>query len=103
MVKNLPAVQEIQETWVRSLDWEDPHEEGMTIHSSILAWEISWTEEPGGLYSPWGPKKLGMTERLSVLVCVCTRAHAHTHTTKHESVPNGQFHYSIWEALWCST
>ena len=48
MVKNLPAG---QETWVRSLDQEDPLEKGMATHSSILAWEIPWTEEPGGLQS----------------------------------------------------
>ena len=46
MVKNLPAV---QETWVQYLGWEDALEKGMATHSSILAWEISWTEEPGGL------------------------------------------------------
>ena len=45
MVKNLPAT---QETWVRSLGWEDPLEEGMATHSSVLAWRIPWTEEPGG-------------------------------------------------------
>ena len=44
-VKNLPAVQETQ---VSSLGQEDPLEKGMTTHSSILAWEIQWTEEPGG-------------------------------------------------------
>ena len=48
MVKNLPAM---QETWVRSLGWVDPLEKGMAIHSSIIAWEIPWTEEPGGLQS----------------------------------------------------
>ena len=37
--------------WVRSLGWEDPLEEGRATHSSILAWRISWTEEPGGLQS----------------------------------------------------
>ena len=37
--------------WVHSLGWEDPLEEGMTTHSSILAWQIVWTEEPGGLQS----------------------------------------------------
>ena len=37
----------VLETWVRSLDWEDPLEEGMATHSSILAWRIPWTEEPG--------------------------------------------------------
>ena len=46
MVKNLPA---IQETWIPSLDWEDPLEKGIATHSGILAWEIPRTEEPGGL------------------------------------------------------
>ena len=48
MVKNLPAMQETQ---VQSLGWEDPLEEGMATRSSILAWEIPWTEDPGGLQS----------------------------------------------------
>ena len=48
MVKNLPSVQETQ---VRSLGQEDPVEKGMATHSSILAWRIPWTEEPGGLQS----------------------------------------------------
>ena len=47
-VKNPPAR---QETWVQSLGWEDPLEKGMAAHSSILAWRIPWTEEPGGLQS----------------------------------------------------
>ena len=47
-VKNLPAM---QETWVRSLGWEDPLEKGMATHSSTLAWKIPWTEEPGGQQS----------------------------------------------------
>ena len=46
MVKNLLAVQETQ---VRCLDWEDPLEKEMATHSSVLAWKIPWTEEPGGL------------------------------------------------------
>ena len=50
-VKNFPAMQETQETWVRSLGQEDPLEEEMANHSSVLAWEISWTEEPGRLHS----------------------------------------------------
>ena len=50
-VKNPPAMQEPQETWVQFLDQEDPLEEGMATHSSILAWRIPWTEEPGGLQS----------------------------------------------------
>ena len=47
----LPTMQELQETWVRSLDREDPLEEGMETHSSIFAWRIPWTEEPGGLHT----------------------------------------------------
>ena len=47
-VKNLPAVQETQETWVRSLDQEDPLDEGTVTHSSILAWKTPRTEKPGG-------------------------------------------------------
>ena len=48
--KNLLAM---QETWVRSLGWEDPIEKGMATHSSIPAWRIQWTEEAGGLESMW--------------------------------------------------
>ena len=48
MVKNLPAM---QATWVRFLGWENPLETGMATYSSILAWRIPWTEEPGGLQS----------------------------------------------------
>ena len=50
-VKRLPAVQKLQETWVLSLGGEDILEKGMAAHSSILAWRIPWTEEPGGLQS----------------------------------------------------
>ena len=60
IVKNLPAMRETQ---VQSLGWEDLLEEGMATHSSILAWRIPWTEEPGG-YSPWGCKESDTTERL---------------------------------------
>ena len=47
--KNLPAMQETKETWIQSLGQEDPLEEDTEAHSSILAWRIPWTEEPGGL------------------------------------------------------
>ena len=50
-VKNLPAMQEMQETWVRTQGWEDPLEEGMETHSSILAWRTPWIEEHGGIQS----------------------------------------------------
>ena len=68
MVKNLPAM---QETWVWSLDWEDPMEEGLATHSSILAWRIPWTEEPGGLQSV-GWQRAGHNW--------VTNTHTHTHT-----------------------
>ena len=57
-IKNPPAM---QESWVRSLGWEDPLEKGKATHSSILAWKIPWT-----IYSPWGHKESDMTERLSL-------------------------------------
>ena len=50
MVKNLPAM---QENWVQSLGQEDALEKGMDTHSSILAWTIPWTDEPGRLQSVW--------------------------------------------------
>ena len=61
MVKNLPAVKELQETWVQSLHWEDPLEEGMATHSSILAWRNPWTEEPvrGAATVHGGHKRVG--------------------------------------------
>ena len=55
MDKNLPAM---QETWVRSQGQEDALEEEMAIHSSVLAWRIPWTEEPGGLQS-MGSQRIG--------------------------------------------
>ena len=60
-VKNLPAV---QETWAQSLDLEEPLEKGMPTHSSILAWKIPWTEDPGGLQSV-GRKASDTTEQLT--------------------------------------
>ena len=51
LVKNPPANAGDTEMWVQSLDREDPLEEEMATHSSILAWEIPWAEEPGGLQS----------------------------------------------------
>ena len=58
MVKNLPAMQETQETQVLSLGQEDPLEKEMATHSSILAWEIPWTEETGGPQS-MGSQRVG--------------------------------------------
>ena len=54
MVKNPPAMQEM---WVQSLDWEDPLEKEMVTHSSVLAWKIPWTGQPGDC-SPWSHKRV---------------------------------------------
>ena len=69
LVKNLPVV---QETWVRSLSWKDPLENGTATHFSILAWRIPWT-----IYSPWGRKESNTTERLSLsLATVVSEIHS---------------------------
>ena len=60
-VENPPAM---QETWVRSLGWGDPLEKEMATDSSMLAWEIPWTEVPGGLQST-GSRELDTTEQLN--------------------------------------
>ena len=57
----------MKETQVPSLSQEDPLEEGMATHSSILAWDIPWTEEPGRLYSPWGHKESDTTEHTRIV------------------------------------
>ena len=63
-VKNVPAIQERQETQVQSLGQEDPLEKGMATHSSILAWRFMWTEEPGGLQS-MQLQRMGHNEQLN--------------------------------------
>ena len=72
-VKNSPA---IWETWVQSLGWEDPLEEGMATHYSLLAWRIPWTEEPGGLQAM--RLQRDTTERLST-----TQQHSTAYSVQH--------------------
>ena len=60
---------EMQETWVQSLGWEDSLEKGMATHSSILAYRIPWTEEPGGLL-PTGLQSRARLKRLSMHTCM---------------------------------
>ena len=62
--KNLPVMQKTQETQVRSLGWEEPLEEGMATHSTILAWRIPWTEEPGGGLQSMGLQSWTRLKRL---------------------------------------
>ena len=73
-VKNSPAMQEMQETWVRSLGWEDSLEQEMATHSNSLAGKISWTEEPGGLWS-MGSQSWTLLKQLDT--------HTHTHVDKY--------------------
>ena len=72
-VKNLP---EMQKTWVQSLSQEDALEKGIATHSSILAWRIPWTEEPGGLQSM-------RLQRDGHDRAIKTYTHTHTHTHAH--------------------
>ena len=61
MVKNLPAMQEPQEIWVQTLDWEDPLEEEMATHSGIQAWKIPWDREAWQATVHRGHKELDTT------------------------------------------
>ena len=70
-------MQEMQETQVRSLGWEDPLEKEIVTHSSIIAWKIPWTEEPGRLQS-MGSQRVGHD-----WAAECTHAHAHTRVHAH--------------------
>ena len=72
-VKNSPAMLEMQETQVRSPGREDPLEEEMAVHSSILAWKTPWTEEPGGLQST-GSQRVrddGVTKQAGASIVFC--------------------------------
>ena len=79
-VKNLPAMQETLWVWVQFLHWEDPLEEGMATHSSILAWRIPWTEEPGELQSI-DCKESDMTEATEP--STCTHSHRSLPLARH--------------------
>ena len=96
MVKNPPA---IRETWVLPLGREDPLEEGMTTHSSILVWRIPWTEEPGGLQS-MGHKESETTEQLGTAQWV-RRASKSFHPCLSPSPSSGPPHLSskLWDHL----
>ena len=90
MVKNLPAM---QETWARSLGREDPLEKKMAIHSSILAWRIPWTEDPGGLQS------IGL-QRVWHNWVTNTHTHilyTHTYTHTHIQYFNMQAERDLWD------
>ena len=80
-IKNLTATKKTQETWVQSLDWKDPLEEGMATFSSILAWRIPRTEEPGRLQS-MGSQESNTTE-VTEHPFIHRHIHMFTHTNTH--------------------
>ena len=89
IVKNLSPM---QETWVWSLGWEDSLEKKMATHSSILAWEIPWTEEPGGLYwGQWSPTGSQWVTYHGVTMSrtwLCDHTHTHNNKTKTKILRN---------------
>ena len=85
-------MQETQETWIQPLGWEDPLKKGMVAHSGILAWEITWTEEPGGLQSI-GSERV-KHDLATECTWVCVRTHTHTHTRDYNiSQPENSYIY----------
>ena len=86
MVKNLPAM---QETWIQSLNLEDPLEKGMVIHSSIIAWRISWTEKPSGL------KPMGSQIVRHNWVTNASLFHAHSSTYSNPASTQGALRTSL--------
>ena len=101
-VKNVPAMQETQEMQVWYMGWEDPLEKGMATHSSILAWRIPWTEDPGGLQSR-GHKQLNVTEQLLLLLLSHfshVRLFATPWTVAHQAPPSMGFpRQEYWSGL----
>ena len=67
-------MQETQENWIQSLDQEDPLKGEVATQSSVLAWKIPWTDEPGR-YSPWGRKESDATEELRMYTYICIYTH----------------------------
>ena len=70
VVRNPPSMQELQEKQVQSLVWKDSLEEGMAAHSSIIAWRIPWTEEPGGLQGSIHRVAQSQTQPKRLRVCL---------------------------------
>ena len=73
MAQTVKSLLTMQETWIPSLDWEDPLEKGMATHSSTLACEIPWTEDASGLQSK-GSQESDTTERRALLCCILGKA-----------------------------
>ena len=90
MAQTVQKMATMWKTWVWSLSREDPLEKEMATHSSILAWRIPWTEEPGGLYSPWDCKESDTTEWLTVSDSVPPR----------KPIAHGTLLNVMWQAGW---
>ena len=93
-VKNLPAMQEMR---VQSLGWEDPLEEGMAIHSNILAWEIPWTGEPGSLQSMGSKSQTHTHNYFIIYQNVYDRNKVHNKCNEIESPQNHHPSSSLWK------
>ena len=88
-IKNLPAM---WETWVWSMGWEDPLQKGIAIHSSILAWRIPWTEEPGGLQS-MGLQRVGHNWSTNTFTLFFLRQNSLFHLIFRATVSTGYYYY----------
>ena len=100
-VKNPPAMHETQEIKVPSMSWEEkflfplPLEKEMASHSSIFAWRTPWTEEPGGLHSPWGHKRLRSWYRWGSLVSSVTQSYPTLCDPMNRSMPGLPVHHQL--------
>ena len=91
----------MRETWVQSLGWEDPLEKEMATRSSIPAWRIPWTEQPGGL-QPTGLQRVGHTERLHFHFSGPSVCKALVLELLHKMATRQQHFYMPHSAAWCS-
>ena len=109
VAKTVKSLSAMQETWVQSLGWEDPLEKEMANHSSILAWKIPWTEEPGRL-QPMGLQRVRQDWETSLTTYLCRDKYIHIQATYTQESWVGKIpgrserlpHCSIlaWSILW---
>ena len=88
-------MQEAQETWVQPLDWDNPLEEKLATHFSILAWEIPWTEEAGGLQSMGSQRMRHDWACIYIYIYIYTHTHTHTHINTYIHI-----YRTMWRDYW---
>ena len=103
MIKDPPTMQEM---WIQSLGWEDPLEKGMATHSSVHAWRIPWTEEPGGLQSMGSQSgtRLSAAQHAFNRLARNTRQDGltfHTNQHNHPQAPAGNDLGALWNLTQC--